>query len=335
MRTRWLKILMPVLLAGCLTLAGRAEDAVILSATGSHRQVRRTGTIVDLTGSGITLEVGGGRREQIAPDQIISIETEKVPDQRNADRLFAERKYAEALAGYRSAVDAERRTWMRREILAQMVVCYHRLDQIPQAGDTFSIIVRSDPTTQHFAAIPLSWKPQQSPPELERRASAWMAQKDVPAMALLGASWLMNSAERGTAQDTLRQLATGADAPVAMLAEAQRWRSQIVTATETETVAWQRRIDQFPARLRAGPYFLLGRALARLNQHEAAALALMHIPILYPIQYDLAAEALLLAGQQLQRAGQEVEARSVYRELVDDYSQHPLASAAQQRLGVE
>jgi tetratricopeptide (TPR) repeat protein len=280
------------------------------------------------------LELAGGRREQISPDQIVTIETTKVKEQENADRFFAEGKYRDALIGYRSAVEADNRAWMRRQILAQMVVCYHRLNRIAEAGDTFSIIVRSDPRTQHFAVIPLSWKPQQSP-ALADRAKTWMDQQDVPAMALLGASWLLTTAERGAAEDTLRTLATGKDASVAMLAEAQRWRTQIVTATPQDTVNWQRRIEQFPELLRAGPYLILGRALARLGQHERAALTLMRIPILHPIQYDLAAEALMLAGEELKQAGNEQEARSVFREVINDYPDHRLASAAQRQLDGE
>jgi tetratricopeptide (TPR) repeat protein len=308
-----------------------AEDAVIIQAASDKPQVRRTGMIVDHTGAGVTLELAGGRRELISLDQVVTIETAKVKEQENADRFFAEGKYRDALIGYRSAVEADNRAWMRRQILAQMVVCYHRLNRIAEAGDAFSIIVRSDPTTQHFAVIPLSWKPQQSP-ALAERAKTWMAQQDLPAMALLGASWLLTTAERGAAEDTLRTLATGKDASVAMLAEAQRWRTQIVTATPQDTSRWQRRIEQFPEMLRAGPYLTLGRALARLEQHEQAALTLMRIPILHPIQYDLAAEALMLAGEELKQAGNEQEARSVFRELINDYPNHRLASAAQQQL---
>jgi tetratricopeptide (TPR) repeat protein len=314
-----------------LTCVSYAEDAVIIHAASDRPQVRRTGTIVDYKGAGVTLELVGGRREQISLDQVVAIETAKVKEQENADRFFAEGKYRDALVEYRLAVEADNRAWMRRQILAQMVVCYHRLNRIAEAGDTFSIIVRSDPTTQHFAVIPLSWAPRQSP-ALEERAKIWMAQEDLPAMALLGASWLLTTAERGSAEDTLRTLATGKDASVAMLAEAQRWRTQIVTATPQDASNWQRRIEQFPKMLRAGPYLTLGRALARLEQHERAALTLMRIPILHPIQYDLAAEALMLAGEELKQAGNKQEALSVFRELVNDYPDHRLASAAQQQL---
>jgi tetratricopeptide (TPR) repeat protein len=321
-----------VLLCVILPADTSAEDTVIVHAGNDKPHIRRTGTIVDYSGAGIRLELASGRQEQIRPDQIVSVETTKVKHHDTADRFFGEGNYRDALAAYRSAVEADKRAWMRRDILAQMVVCYQRLDRIAEAGQTFSIIVRSDPQTQHFSVIPLSWKPQQPSPDVERQAKGWLADEDQPAMALLGASWLLNSAERGAAEDTLRTLSTGKDANVAMLAEAQRWRMQIVTATPEDTLVWKGRIEQFPEMLKAGPYLILGRALAWLKQHEQAALTFMRIPIFHAMQYDLAAEALMMAGEQLKQAGNAQEARSVFRELVNAYPEHRLASAAKQEL---
>jgi signal peptidase II len=321
-----------LLLPAMLPAGVHAEDTVIVLAGPDKPHIRRTGTIVDYSGAGISLKLASGRQEQISLSQIVSVETARVKDHDTAHRFFGEGKYRDALTAYRSAVEAEKRAWMRREILAQMVVCYQRLGQIAEAGQTFSIIVQSDPQTQHFSVIPLSWKPQQPSPDVERQAKAWLADEDQPAMALLGASWLLNSANRGAAEDTLRTLSTGKDANVAMLAEAQRWRPQIVTATLQDTLVWKRRIEQFPEMLRAGPYLILGRALARLQQHEQAALTFMRIPIFHAIQDDLAAEALMMAGEQLKQAGNTQEARSVFRELVNGYPDHRLASAAKQEL---
>jgi tetratricopeptide (TPR) repeat protein len=320
-----------LLVGVCLCIVARGEDTVIIQAEADQPPIRRSGTIVEYDGTGITLRLASGRQEQISLDRIVATETPKVKDHIAADRFFREGKYRDALVAYRNAVEAEDRAWMRREILAQMVVCYQRSGRIAEAGQTFSVIVRSDPGTQHLAVLPLSWTPHQPPPDLQRQAKSWL-EDDLPAMGLMGASWLLNSADRAAAEDRLRTLATGQDANVAMLAEAQRWRTRIVTATPQDTQAWQRRIEQFPEMLRAGPYLTLGRALARLEQHQQAALVVMRIPILYPLQYDLAAEALLLAGEQLTQAGNQQEARSVFVELVRDYPNHELAAVAKQQL---
>jgi tetratricopeptide (TPR) repeat protein len=318
------------LVVACFSVAARGQDTVIVQGGDDKPAIRRTGTIVEYNGDGIVLQLASGRQEQIGLDQVVATETQKNKDHVAADRFFAEGKYRDALTAYRAAVEAEDRAWMRREVLARMVVCYQRVNRFAEAGQAFSMIVRSDPKTIHFSVIPLCWTPRQPPYDLQQQAKSWL-EEDQPAMALLGASWLLNSADRAAAEDRLRILATGNDANVAMLAEAQRWRTRIVTATLDDTVAWQRRIEQFPEMLRAGPYLTVGRALARLKQHQQAALIAMRIPILHAVQYDLAAEGLMLAGEQLQLAGNQEESRSVLNELVRDYSEHELAAAVKQQ----
>jgi TolA-binding protein len=84
--------------------------------------------------------------------------------------------------------------------------------------------------------------------------------------------------------------------------------------------------------LRAGPYFLAGKALARHGRHEQAALALLRVPILYPEQRGLAAECLLLAAGQLKMLDSKAEAAALYRELKQAYPESPYADAAQGEL---
>ncbi len=84
--------------------------------------------------------------------------------------------------------------------------------------------------------------------------------------------------------------------------------------------------------LQSGPAFVLGTALSRLGEPAQAALYFLRTPILHPADRDLAAEALLAAGEQLEKAKDPAGARSVYRELIDHYQQHALAPVAEQRL---
>ena len=104
----------------------------------------------------MTLRIASGREEQILSARILGYETELVPDQQNGDQLFAAGRYADAIVSYTKAIKVEQRTWVRREILAQLVRCYTNLQQHVRAGETFLLIIRSDPATQLLSAIPLS-----------------------------------------------------------------------------------------------------------------------------------------------------------------------------------
>jgi hypothetical protein len=115
---------------------------------------------------------------------------------------------------------------------------------------------------------------------------------------------------------------------VAELAAAQLWRTQIVSATPEQVDRWRQSVRKFPPTVRAGPYYVIGRALARQGRHEQAALALMRVPILYSGERTLAAESLWGAAGQLKRLGATAESARLYRELAADYPESPLADAA-------
>ena len=206
------------------------------------------------------------------------------------------------------------------------------MNQPDRAGDTFLIILRSDPTTPWFDTIPLAWKPQPPAGSWEQRAADWMESPTAPAAALMGASWLLSTARRDQALNVLRQLAADQDSRVALLAEAQQWRVQLVTASAEDIARWESVIARLDGSLRAGPYFLLGHALARQSDPVRAALAFLRVPILHPEHQDLAAESLLMAGDQLTLAGNRDGAATVFRELMQKHPDHVLAAAAEQRL---
>ncbi len=315
-----------------LTQQGWAEDVVVVARTQPPGELRRRGTIVEYTGQALTLKLASEREETIESARVLGFETTRVPDQENGDQLFAEGRFADAVANYRRAVDREQRTWMRRVILAQMVRCYRNMQQMVRAGDTFLIVMRSDPTTQLLDAIPLAWVSTPPPADLVQRSSQWLEDAKIPAARLLGASWLLATGQRQPALDVLKKLTEDPDPRIALLAEAQLWRDQIVTASPEDIQEWQQLQGKLDVALQAGPNFLLGQALARQNRSGAAALAFLRIPVLAPDQYDLAAEALFAAGEQLEKMGDRSGTRTVYRELVQTYGKHRLASAAQQRL---
>jgi tetratricopeptide (TPR) repeat protein len=340
--TPWASFIAGSLVAGGLLVApalltpvAHAEDVVLLKPGGASGSPRRiTGTITEYTGREIMIRTAGGRETMLPADRVVEIATEYSAKQIEADDLFAKQQFEKALVAYQHALREETRTWVKREILAQMAWCLREQDQWDKAAALFLSIVKSDPATQHFDAMPLAWRPQTLSPGMERFAQAALADKGEPIARLIAASWLLSGApeQRTGALDTLEQLADDRDPRIAQLAEAQRWRTQLVTAVASDTITWQTALERMPAKLRAGPGFLLGQLLARHGEHEAAALAFMRVPILHPRERELSAEALLAAAESLERANERQESLNCLRELLAEYPSSQAAAAAKTKI---
>lgn len=314
-------------------LSSHAADEVQYMRRGRSTTSRRAGQIIDYAQGQLVLQVGADQRVQIPAEQVIAIRTDRVAAQSAADRFLADGYPAQALTLFRRAIAEETRPWMRRWILADMSRCYAQLDQIEQACDTFLLLIQGDAQTPWFDAIPLCWTARPAPAGLERQLTAWRAANSDPVRQLLAGSWMLTqTADQRQAVELLRQLQTASDSRVAKLANAQLWRTRLTRATADDVAAWSTQLDQIPKSLRAGPYYLLGKAHGQVGQHERAALALMHVPISYAKHRRLAAEALWETGQQLEQLKQVSEAVVVYRELTRDYDTHALAASARQRI---
>lgn len=308
-----------------------AEDVVLVASGQEGRSpVRRTGEILDYNGQTLTLRAPTGASAAIPADRVMEVHAEWSAPHRRGDELFAAANFAEALEQYREAARQEQRLWVRRRLIAQAVWCYRNLDQPDLSATAFLTLAAEDPTLLHLDAIPLAWTSEQPDAAFERRLQTWLAGENTLA-ALIAASWLLPTRERPSAVQKLRGLTSHSDARIALLAEAQLWRAQ-PTATADDVARWRQILDRIPVSLRAGPYYVLGQALARLGEGRQAALAFLRVPMLYPRQRALAAEALLAAGRELERLDRNDEAAQLYRELVTQYAESQLTDLAQQHL---
>lgn len=328
---RWLCALALLLIAPPVA----AEETVYYSVGDDGDTLRKlTGTVVDYTGRELRLETAGGRAVSLPGDKVVRIDSPRGQEETEAEALYREGKFAEAAARFTDAVKLEARVWRRRELIAQAVWSHRNAGDIVRAGELFRLILKSDPTTYLLDALPLAWTTQEPAPDLDRAATSWLADSQEE-VALMGASWLLSSNRRPDALQTLERLTRSTEKRVAALAQAQLWRTQIVTATAADVERWQAAVEQMPPTLGAGPWWIVGQALARLRQAEPAALALMKVPILYPRQRQLAAEALFAAGGQLETIGQLPEAARLYREVAERHAESriaPAAAAAARRL---
>ena len=331
-------------LAGCAllmsiaciaTTAAAGEDDLVLvsQADPGLPPARWTGTIVNRTGRELRLRLPTGKERAFPAAHVARIKTTYCEPHRTADAHFARRDYRQALVSYRAALEGklEPRDWVRRQIVSQMVWCLRYVGQLDQAGEYFLILLSSDAETQFFDSIPLSWIGSQPSAALEQKARGWLGRADTPAAVLMGASHLLVTAARPAAMKELDTLAGSADPRIAALAQAQLWRAKAFQAKPAELVLWRGAVAKMPAELRAGPYFVIGTALAREQPREAAA-EWMRVPILFPRERQLAAASLLAAGSAAEKAGLTDDARLIYRELAERHTDAPEAAEATRRM---
>jgi tetratricopeptide (TPR) repeat protein len=313
--------------------SARAEDVVTLRATPPARSARLAGEILDYTGRELRIRTATGRERVVRPEQVESIVTQHCPEHTAGDALFADGDYRLAADKYRAAIDTDRevRPWVRRQILSQLVWCYQNTGQWEQAGEIFLSLVARDFQTPYFDCIPLAWIGTQPSELLRTKAQVWLATADDPIAGLLGASHLLATAARPAATARLRQLAQDQDPRIAFLAQTQLWRAEAAQATPADLARWSRYVESGDEMLRAGPYYILGASLVA-HDPQAAALALLELPIMYPRHGQLATAALLGAGGCLQTAGRPQQAAALYRELIRRDQASSESAEAQRRL---
>jgi hypothetical protein len=314
------------------TVDARGEDVVHVAVGDTVKaRTKLTGEVLDYTGETLLMRLPGGNERAFPAERVFLIETTRTAEQTRGERLLAERQFAAAAPEFRAALDKEQRRWVRREIIARLTTCYREQGEWVAAGLYFLLLMESDRTTPYFDAIPLAWS--STAPSAEQRAAAdgWLARDESPAQ-LLGASHLLSTDRQQAALEKLKSLSYDRDARVAWLARAQVWRTMLATANELQIRSWAEEIDKAPEKLRAGGYLMLGRAWSEHQQPSRAALALMHIPILYADQHAMSAAALNEAAIELAKIGQLEQAASLERELVERFAGSPQAAKAAGRL---
>jgi len=336
---RSLRCMAIVLLLSAVQPTSAADVVHFSSPERNSARTRITGEVVDFTGTELRIRVLGGNERKFSAERVIEIETIRTPEQLAGNALLAEGKYHQALAKLRAGLDddKEQRGWVRREIVTQIVRCYQGLGQTTAAGDTFLNLVRSDPSTRSFDCIPLAWLPAATPAELQSAAQNWLSREEsnstaAAAARLLGAGHLLSTPNRDAALAELQRLAGSDDLRIAALAKAQLWNAQLAIADDSDIRGWAIAVEQMPEAIRAGPYFVLGRALARRQRFEQAATALLRVAILYPDERELAARSLVEAGACLAQLHQPQEAIALFREVLEQHPESAAAAEAQTRM---
>lgn len=286
-----------------------AQDVVhVLVEPRSELRTRVTGEVIDYTGRELTLRRAGGEEQRFPTERVAEIETTRSAEQLAARQFSAEFKFAEALRQLETALAGEKRAWVRREILAEMVWCHRELDDRTKACEAFLALVESDRETVHFSCIPLAWLNEQPSPALERQSQRWLSDDQSSVARLMGASHLLSTAARPAAIERLKQLAVDRDPRIRALATAQLWRTDSTTVSDGELAARLGDVEKMPAGLRGGAALVLGQALVAHEDPRRAAMWLLRLPLVDARPRRLASHALQEAAKSLEAAGEQADA---------------------------
>src|SRR5690606_22161163 len=112
----------------------QAEDVVHVAVGESGRsRARLTGEVLDYTGQTLLMRLPGGIERAFPAERVFLIETKRTAEQLSADRLYEQRQLTAAIEQYRRALDQEPRRFVRREIMARLVRCYHESGDVAAA----------------------------------------------------------------------------------------------------------------------------------------------------------------------------------------------------------
>jgi TolA-binding protein len=323
------------LLLGVLLARGPAaiaQDRAVLKRSGYSGRIVITGTIDDYTGERLSIRFPQEETVRTYPAaEVVAIKTPQVEAHDRGLKFLQEGRVEDAIRELESALKAEPRAWVRREILALLVQCALRRGDYGSAGSRFLALLKSDSATRHFRIIPLVWSSERIAPAMLGDAKAWMEGTN-EAARLIGASLLLDDpAQSLSARTALRELATSADRRIQSLAQFQAWRIESAAGAigDLQIVRWQERVDELDPDFRTGPSYLLGRAYAARHDYESAAAALLWLPLVDDHDFRLAARACLEAGIALTKIGQQGEAEGLFREVTTRFAETPAAQEAE------
>lgn len=302
-----------VLLVAVLSSVSTADEVRVMTSQGERSRV---GTVLDYRGDQLTLRSDGGREMVIPSEQVVSIDATWHSTHVDGDQKFATHDYPSALSAYRRAFSEDSRRWVKRLLLSRVVRCQHNLGKHAEACKNFSSLVADDQQTPYFDAIPLAWKVQQPSPTMEKLAKSWLETSESPVQQLMAASWLLPTSARASARRVLTGLARHSHEEIASLATAQAWRSRITLVTDEQLAVWTRRTSEMQVRLRAGPYYVLGKVYQQRGEANQALLALMRLPTMYSSNRPLAQAALVDSAAILEERQQTSEAIRLYRQTI-------------------
>jgi hypothetical protein len=280
----------------------RADHVLVEPDDPRDPPTKIEGTILERTGSVVTIQTAPGRTQEIPGEKVVSVEATKSEGQRTAEELLAKHQFAEAFDALVDAETKEPREWVKREILALASAARREQGDRLGAAKFGLYLLDEDPASPHAEALPLVWQDEPLGVPEREAAKGWFDSDREPAQ-LLAASWLLGDPEfAAAAQAKLKTLSASIDRIIATLAKLQLARRDL-SQSPSDLAAL---VEKLPAGVKAGPYWLLGREYERAGDTSAARIAYLRCGLGYSFPRETVASALVAAA----RSGAEVPSGS-------------------------
>lgn len=317
---RWM---LAVWLASCGSQSTQGEDRVTVRPVNATGRIAYAGTILQYNDEGLTLRVQAtGESQKIPPERIELVEVYRNEEHLRAVTALAEGRTDDAITAATRALESEKRTWLRHEILGVLIQAHRRRNELEAAVGRFVEIVLEEPRCREWSVAPLAWEPLSISDSLRQRARRWMVTNN-DTVRLVAASILVADPESApTAQLEIDRQARNGDPYLRCIAQAHQWKGLIQrgTPSDIELARWKGDIERMPESLRAGPWYVLGLGYQRRQEYESAAAAWLWLPTVHSENEPLAARATFEAARALERRNQPAAARQLYEEIVTRYS---------------
>ncbi len=318
----------------CLSALKLCADEVEVWDDKRQKKTRYVGTILEFKQTFISIELANGALREIPVERLSDFVADWGMAFGQAEILRADFQFDDALPLYRQAFRNHNSVWLRRHNIARQIACLSALGQWVEAADLYIEGLSSvNDDALYLEILPLIWSRQTITPQMLQRASNWISSDSSEITQLLGASWLMDSPKRTDAITTLTRIENSNNSSLALLAATQKWRPLVPMVKESQLQRWQQIVLRMPHTLRAGPYYLLAHGFARNNESQNAILNWMRVPIHYPGQYQLSAEALLESARVLDQLERDTEAVRLLREVTGKYQDTFAARRAEAIVG--
>ncbi len=329
----------PTVFAQIDSTARAAEDfpdEVTVKTSPGNGRLAVTGEIVDYTGKQLILRTGKSRKEvTYAAADVVDVRAAQLAEHAQGLKLFSDDKVAQAETQLEKAHGLERRVWMRREILAELVKCSLRKNDWPTAGSRYLRLHQSDPETRHINLMPLCWDRVDPDVPVRVAAAEWLKESD-QAARLMGASvLLLDSRSTASCVSVLQNLSRQPNEHLRVLAQWQLRRHRVYTdaseISDNEIKRWLDRVTEADPPLRAGAYYVLAQGHLHRQEFDLAAATFLRVPFGYASEHPVTSQSMFDAAIALKRTGQVAQSARLLEELIAKYPHTAAAAIAKQR----
>lgn len=301
----------------CVPATCHSQDGLDVVVVRRHDKpgetLERRGVIHNWRGIELEMETSGTTR-RVSNDDIVEVRTIWPEPWTEAELLIRQRRFGAAVDPLQQALAEETRPWAQAILRERLIRIHDLLGQPEPAAEQFLQLLADDPETRLFAAIPLAWNSVTVSARLQQASEKWMASR-IPAVRLMGASWLLGTPQRDQATVVLKELSLDIDSKIAHLATAQLWRTEWISADAQMLGRWEQQIERMPGAIRPGPLTQFAAAQERLELFDQAIISLMKVPILYPENLVQSLASLERAAGLLSKQNREQEAARVRAEM--------------------